>query len=220
MGDTRGLIDRLVSETRPVHRLRHPLVRTLLWFGMALGVVGLLGIEHGLRPDFAAQMGKISFQLGIYASLLTGVLAACGCLLASLPDRSRAWLLLPAPSLVVWVSTVSYGCLTDWVEFDSGTVQLGEALSCFATLVLVSLPVSGLMFAMLRHAARLRPTLVTLTAGLAVASITSTAMALFHALDATIMILVWNLGMAAAIVALEGLFGRSLLAWFARSPTV
>jgi hypothetical protein len=220
MIDTRGLIDSLVAETRPVHRLRHPLVRALLWFGVALGIVGLLGIEHGLRPDFAVQMQKPSFQLGIYASLLTGILAACGCLIASLPDRSRAWLLLPAPSLVVWVSTVSYGCLTDWAEFDAGTIQIGEALSCFATLLLVSLPLSGLMFAMLRHVVRLRPTLVTLTAGLAVASITSSAMALFHALDATIMILVWNLGMAAAIVALEGLFGRSMLAWFARPAMV
>ncbi len=45
---------------------------------------------------------------------------------------------------------------------------------------------------------------------------TSTALSLLHEIDATIMILAWNLGMAALLVALEAVLGRrvlSRLAW-------
>jgi hypothetical protein len=80
-------------------------------------------------------------------------------------------------------------------------------------------PLSLAMFAMLRHVARLRPAAVTMTAGLAVGAITSSALSLFHQLDATIMILLWNLGAAALLVALEGAAGGRLLKLFARRPS-
>ncbi len=216
MIDTTELIESLAAEAKPTRPLLNPFARAALWLAMAGAIVILLGIEHGVRTDISVQLGKPSFTLAIGASLVTGILAAIGCLVASLPDRSRSWLLLPLPSLAVWVSTISYGCLTDWVSFQSGSMQPGEAWSCLATLLLVSLPLSAMMFVMLRHAARLRPTLVTMTAGLAVAAITSMALSLFHPLDATMMILMLNLGTAAMIVAIEGAAGRTILVYIAR----
>jgi hypothetical protein len=68
---------------------------------------------------------------------------------------------------------------------------------------------------MVRYAALLRPAAVCMTGGLAVAAITSFALSLFHDLDATVMILLWNLGSAALIAGLAGVFGRSLLTWIA-----
>ena len=43
------------------------------------------------------------------------------------------------------------------------------------------------------------------------AAITSSALSLFHDLDATVMILIWNLGTAALITGLGGVFGRRFL---------
>jgi hypothetical protein len=215
MIETPDLIESLAAQVRPVRSLRPPFQRAGAWLLLAALVLVLLGIEHGLRPDITEQLRRPSFALGVAASLLTGILAAVGCLTASVPDRPRRWLLLPVPSLLVWVSTIGYGCLSDWVSMDSDRMRMGEALRCFATLVVVSLPLSIAMFAMLRHAARLRPAPVMMIAGLAVAAITSTALSLFHRLDATIMILVWNLGTAALLVAVEGAAGRRLLSWFA-----
>jgi hypothetical protein len=40
------------------------------------------------------------------------------------------------------------------------------------------------------------------TGGLAVAAMTATVMSLFHELNATIMVLIWNLGVAAMIVSI------------------
>jgi hypothetical protein len=71
------------------------------------------------------------------------------------------------------------------------------------------------MLVMLRHAALLRPTAVAAIGGLAVAAMTSFTLSLIHDLDATIMILLWNLGTAALIAGLASLFGWPTLAWIA-----
>ncbi len=220
MTDTPDLIESLAADARLVRAIHPPLVRTAGWLALAAAILLLLVVEHGLRPDLAEQLRKPSFLAGCMASAATGVLAAVGCLLGSLPDRSRRWLLLPLPTLLVWVSTIGYGCLTDWVSVDAGALRMGEAVRCFATVLAVSVPLSVAMFAMLRHAARLSPKLVTVTAGLAVAAMTSTALSLLHQIDATLMILAWNLGMAALLVALEGAVGRSVLSRLARGSTL
>ena len=176
-----------------------------------VAILLLLAAGHGLRPDIERQMQTPSFIVGTTASLLTGTLASLGCLLASLPDRSRSWLLLPLPPLAVWLATLGHGCLTDWVSYHAGTLRFGGAVRCFVTVLLVSMPLSASMFLMLRHVARLRPARVTLTAGLAVAGVTSTAMSLLYRLDASVMNLVWNLGATAVLVAMEASIGRRVL---------
>src|SRR5438309_1640024 len=82
---------------------------------------------HCTRTDLAEQLARPDFAIGLVASLATGVLAAVAAFFLSLPDRSRAWGLLPVPALLVWISTVGYGCLTRWVEIGSDGVQMGEA---------------------------------------------------------------------------------------------
>ena len=91
--------------------------------------------------------------------------------------------------------------------------ELPPLIRCFATLVLTSLPLSLAMLMMLRYAAPLRPTAVTLAGSLAVAAITATALSLLHDLDATVMILMWNLGTAALFVGLGGAFGGTMFSW-------
>src|SRR5262249_58888235 len=132
----------------------------------------------------------------MFGALATGILAAAASFGISLPDSSRLWALLPLPALVVWISTIGYGCLTDWVSFTTDGVRLGETVRCFATLVMTSVPLSIAMLVMLRYAALLPALEVNVLGGLAVAALTSFAVSLFHGLNATLMILIWNLGPA------------------------
>lgn len=215
--ETINFIKTLADATQPVRAIRPPFVRTIYWLLIASAILILLFAEHGFRSDIAGQLRNPLFLVGTTASCLTGVLAAHCSLIASLPDRSRFWLLLPLPPLVVWMTTVGYGCLTNWVTYDADGLRMGSAVQCFATVLLVSLPLSISMFVMLRHAVRLRPTFVTLAAGLAVAGMTSTAMSLLYRLDATIMNLIWNLGTAALIVVFKAIFGRRVLATIAEA---
>jgi hypothetical protein len=215
---TPDLIEALAANVTPVRRLRPPLARATFWLSVAAVILVLLAVSHGARPDLARRLQQPTFVVGIGASLLTGILAAITSFLVSLPDRSRGWLLLPLPALVVWISTIGYGCLTDWVDVDAGSLRIGEAARCFATLVLTSVPLSLLMFVMLRHAAPLRPTPVTLAGSLAVAALTASALSLLHAFDATIMVLLWNLGSAVVFVGLGVLLGPKMFSWSPQHP--
>ena len=215
MTNTPDLIDALVDCATPVRRLRPPPVRAVLWLLLAALVLTLIAVAHGVRPDIAERLHQPVFVVGMFGALATGVLAAFASFRISLPDASRWWLMLPVPSLVIWISTIGYGCLTDWVSVVESDNRMAEAIQCIATLLLTSVPLSIAMLVMLRYAAFLRPTAVCLTGGLAVAALTAFAMSLIHNLDATISILVWNLGSAALIASLASVFGRSTLAWTA-----
>ena len=217
---TPDLIEALAANLVPVRRLRPPVTRAACWMLLVALLLALLAVSQGIRPDLTQRSRELTFILGMSGALLTGVLAAVAAFMLSLPDRSRFCLLLPAPALVLWLSTIGYQCLTNWVSLEPNGIHLGETTQCFATLVLTSLPLSLAMLVMLRYAAPLRPIAVTLTGSLAVAAITATALSLFHELDATVMILMWNLGVAALFVGLGGAFGEKMLSWAApRSMT-
>lgn len=218
MVTTADLIETLSAQAVPVRRLRPPLVRIGAWLLAAGLVLLVLALLYGIRPDLAERLRQPSFALALAGALLTGVLAAAAAFHISLPDRSSAWLLLPLPPLALWLSTIGYGCLTDWVSIGPAGVEPGATLQCFVTLLIASVPSSAVLLVMLRHTARLRPTMVAMTGGLASAGLAAVALSLFHEIDASLMVLLWNFGTAALIVALAGLFGRSLLAKLAPLP--
>lgn len=212
---TPDLIESLVASAAPVRRLRPPLERAVGWLLFAALILALLAVSRGVRPDLELRLQQPVFVIGIAASLATGILAAIASLTVSVPERSRRWLLVPVPTLLVWLATVGYGSLTSWVGIGPDGISLGEMARCFATLVLVGAPLSLALLVMLRFTALLAPTPVAIAGSLAVAAMTSTALSLFEPLDATVMVLIWNLGTAALLVALGGLYGRRMFSWVA-----
>jgi hypothetical protein len=207
---TPDLIESLVAGANPVRRLRPPGARAALWLLFAVAIVSLLAVSHGLRPDLGVRLGQATFVTGIAASVLTGVLAAVASFMLSLPDRSRLWFLLPAPALALWVSTISYECMTEWVEIGADGLRLGEAIDCFATLVLISAPLSLAILVMLRYTALFEPARVAAMGALAVSATAATALSLLHSLDATVMVLALNFGIAALFVGLANAFGNKI----------
>jgi hypothetical protein len=211
---TEELIDALAERAAPVQRLRPPPVRAALWLAFAGVLVALIAAGQGIRADFLPHLQQPAFAVTVGAALATGILSAVAAFAVSIPGRSRRWLALPLPPLAVWMSTIGYGCLADWVSLPGG-FRFGDELKCAALLVMTSVPLTIALAAMLRHAAMLRTGAVALTGGLAIASITSAVLPLFHDHDASALILVWNLGTAALIIGLAGLFGRSIFGWMA-----
>jgi hypothetical protein len=212
---TSDLIDALVDGATPVRRLRPPLVRAALWLLLTALVLALIVAGHGPRPDIGDRLQQPVFVLSMIAALATGILAAIASFQISLPDRSRWWLLVPAPALAVWLSTIGYGCLSNWVSVGPNDNRIGETVRCFATLLFTSVPLSIAMLVMLRYAALLRPTESSAMSGLAIAAITAFSLSLVHDFDASLTILVWNLGVAVLIAGLACLFGRRMLTWTA-----
>jgi len=215
MKSTSDLIDSLVADAKPVRRLRPPVTRALCWLLFAALMLTLVALVHGVRPDLMVKLRQPTFVVGGAAALITAVLASTASFIASVPGRSRLWLWLPAPAVVVWMSTIGYGCLTDWVSIGPNGMSPGETARCFATLAITGIPLSLAMLLMLRYVARLAPTAIVMTGSLAVAAMTSAALSLFHPLDATVMIVMWNVGVAVVLMVFSGLYGRRLSGWVA-----
>jgi len=211
---TPDLIDSLAKGAAPVRRLRPPLVRAAGWLAFAASILALVIVAHGLRPDLAASLQTTAFAINFGAALATGVLAAIAAFVVGVPGRSSAWLLLPVPTLAVWMLNIGYGCVTAWVDLPAG-LKLGDEASCFALLVVTGVPLSLVMLIMLRHAALIAPTQVTIMGGLAVAALTAVGLSLFHNHEASALVLLWNLGIAALLVAAGGLAGRRMFSWVA-----
>jgi hypothetical protein len=213
MSTTPDLIESLVADAAPVRRLRSPLVRTALWLLFAGLVVALLGASHGLRPDIEACLRKPMFLAGIAGSLATAALAGWAAFTVSLPDRSRLWMLLPTPALALWIGTLGYQCLTDWISVRPDGIQLGEAARCFSLVMLTSIPLWLAMLVMLRHVAHLRSPTAAIAASLAVAAIAASALSLFHNVEASAMILIWNFGIAGVVVVVGSTFWGTASRW-------
>ncbi|MGU2419714.1 NrsF family protein [Burkholderia cenocepacia] len=215
MRSTAELIESLVADATPVRQLPAPARRASGWLLFAALLLVCVAVAHGLRPDLLLKLRQPVFVTSVTAAAVTGVLAAVAAFAASIPGRSLRWLLLPVPALLVWIATIGYGCLTNWVEIGPRGMSPGETARCFATLALTGIPLSLTLLIMLRHVVRLAPAPVAMTGSLAVSAITAVALSLFHPLDATIMILMWNLGIVAILLSVSALYGKRLFAWVA-----
>ncbi|CAN5283437.1 hypothetical protein BH09PSE3_BH09PSE3_27400 [soil metagenome] len=196
MMDTESLIIGLAANGAPVRRLQPPLVRAAIWLLLAGAVMGILCLSKGLRPGFFSRFSDLQFSINMAASTATGILATISAFLLSVPDRSNRWILLPLPSMAVWLGNIGYQCLAGWVAVPPGSLTVEAASSCFSTLALAGAPLSLAMVVMLRHTVAFRPSLTTIAGSVAVSAISASTLAMIHPLDATAMILGWNLGIA------------------------
>lgn len=210
MISTDDVVRAIVADAAPVRPLLPPFLRALGWFGFAVVVVAVVALSFGLRADLSMKLREPAFALELAAVALTGAMATIAAFHVSLPDQSGLWLLLPAPPAVLWLFTVGYGCLANWVSLDPDGLAIGMTLRCFTTVVLTSIPLAGSLFLMLRHAGHIRPSATAGAGCLAVAALTAGGLRLFHDLDATVLVLAWSLGLTGLFVGLGCVAGGML----------
>jgi hypothetical protein len=180
---TERLIARLTADAGPVVRLRHPLVRACLWLGGATVAATLLVYGAADMNEFMIRAQEGRQKIELTATLLTGLLAVIAAFELSLPDRSRAWLLLPLPALAAWLATSGLGCLNAWIA--GAPTDLRESSECFLILIGTSLPLGLALLWMLRRAKPLNPVSVAAMGGLGVAGIAAFVLQFFHPFDVT-----------------------------------
>jgi hypothetical protein len=200
------LIRDLAGDLRPLRPLRPPVLRALIW----LGCVVILGVALSLIADLPAVARRltaaIDLELAVAGSVATAILAAVAAFQLSLPDRSRTWAWLPLPALLLWIGASGMGCLRTWFVLDTHAALLDESRDCLLFILAVSVPLSALLFVMLRRAYSLQPGLTAALAGLASASAAAALLNLFHPFDATAS----DLAVHAVAVAIVVLSIRSL----------
>ena len=205
MRTTRDTIDALSTNLAPVRRHASPLMRTMLWMALAMGVISLLALSHGLRPNLFIRASELPFQLEVISALLTGVLAAFAAFVSGIPGRSKEWMALPFPALVLWMAVIGQQCFSNWIVIGREGMALRESGECLATVGLTSIPISLALVVMLRNAVVMRPLASYLLGSLAVAGIVGAAMSIIHVLDASVMIIVFNVVTTLVIVSIAAL---------------
>ena len=205
------LISELARDLAPAPRLRPPTVRALTWLTVvaatalllaAIADLSALGNRLGAAPDM---------WLSVIGSTLTAILAAVAAFQLGLPDARPVWALLPLPAALLWVVASGVGCLRTWLVPGTHAADLSEARDCLIFIVGLAVPLSAVLFIMLRRAYTLQPALTALIAGLASAAAAASLLNFFHPFDSSATDLAVHIfAVATVIMANWGFSGRLL----------
>lgn len=210
---TARLIEDLAHGLVPTRPLPPAWRRTARWLSLSLPFLALVVFVVSPREDLAAKLTDARFLIEQGAALLTGVVAAFAAFVSTIPGSNRKLLLLPLMPLAIWLATLGKGCLDSWVRSGPEGLSLQPDWFCFPAIVMVgSLPAIAIV-TMLRRGAPLMPCTTIALGGLAAAGLGDFGLRMFHPQDASIMILVWQVGSVLVLTALAGCAGRRLFNW-------
>ena len=211
--NTDDLIERIASANAPLRPLRPPLVRALLWLAIAVPYVALVVFLHPHTPAITAAIFDPRMAVEWTAALVTGITAAWAAFASTVPGYNRRILWLPALPAVAWFGSLGAGCVNDWLRYGAYGLSLRTDWDCLPPGIVIGIIPLIAILVMLRRGAPLRPRASVALAALAVAGLGNAGLRLFHPGDATIIILVWHVGVAFAATALAGLLGKLVLSW-------
>jgi hypothetical protein len=178
------LIGALVADLRPVRPLLPPALRTLIWLTLVVTVAVAIAMFSDLAEVSRRMTAIPDMWLAVLGSIATMATAAFAAFELSLPDRSRAWALLPLPALALWVGASGLGCMRAFMLPGTHVAGIGEMGDCLLFIIGLSVPLSAALIVMLRRAYSLAPPLTAAMAGLASAAAAATLLNFFHPFDA------------------------------------
>lgn len=209
---TDELIAQLAATAAPVKRLAPPMTRACLWLAAVAVLAAVPIVLWCNMPVFAQRASDPRMALELFATLATGVAGVIAAFHLSLPDRPRAWALLPMPFALLWIVLSGWGCVAFWPEQNQRGWGLRQSDYCFVFLLAVGLPLSALLLLALRRASPLQPRLVASVGALGAAALAAFVLQFFHPFDVTIMDLGTHIAALAILIAVFSLCGRLGLA--------
>jgi hypothetical protein len=210
---TETLIERLAAVAEPVQRLSRPWTRTAKWLLISIPYVALVVFFMSPRNDLITKASDLWYVVEEVAALTTGITAAAAAFMTIIPGHNRKALLLPLLPLAVWLGSLAQGCVQDWIQLGPDGLSLRPDWFCLPAIVLVGAVPAIAMAVMLRRGAPLTPHLTTALGGLAAAGLGNFGLRLFHTQDASLMVLVWQVGTVFILTAMAAGVGHFLLNW-------
>jgi hypothetical protein len=211
--DTEKLIAHLAEVVKPVRPLPRPWIRMVAWLLVAIPYVVLVVFVVSPRADLISKASEWRYVIELVAALATGMTAATAAFASVVPGYDRKFLFLPALPLAVWLGSLGQGCVQDWIQLGPNSLSLQPDWFCFPAIVLVGAVPAIAMAVMLRRGAPLTPHITTALGGLAAAGLGDFGLRLFHSQDASLMVLVWQVGTVFILTATAAWVGHYLLNW-------
>ena len=207
------LIRGLAADLKPVGRLHRPALRAAIWLAVVAAIAVGLAVFANVDAMWQRLTAAPDLWLAVIGSTATAIFAAFAAFELSLPDASRVWAALPLPAAMLWIGASGFGCLRTWLAPLTHVATLGEARDCLIFIVALSVPLSALLFVMLRRAYPLYRGLTAAVAGLAVAAAAATLLNFFHPYDAAATDLAVHAVAVAIVIAVTSaltgkIFGR------------
>ncbi len=210
---TDALIARLAESPVPVEPLRRPWIRTAGWLAVSLVYVALVVAVMTARDDLLSVTGTARFWVEQSAALATAVLAAFAAFCSCVPGMDRRLLALPVLPLGVWLTSAGGDCLAKLIQEGPSSIVFAEDWLCLPAIAIVGAGPALLMVRMLRCGAPLSPALTMALGGLAAGGLGSFGLRLFHSEEASLMVLVWQIGSVVLFALLTGWLGRHAISW-------
>ena len=210
---TDRVIERLVENLEPTRPLHPPWLRVGAWLALALPYIALVVFVVSPRADLLSKAWDWRFVIEQSAALFTGAAAAYAAFASTIPGFNRKILLLPAVPLAIWLASIGQGCISDWMRLGSEGLSFRPDFFCFPAIVVVGAVPALAMAIMLRRGAPLTPCTTVALGGFAAAGLGNFGLRMFHAQDASLMILVWQIGSVFLLTAMAGCIGRRILNW-------
>jgi hypothetical protein len=152
-----------------------------------VAIVAAVTWATGTCPLMLEPLKLTRFAVEMAATFLTGIAAVVAAFTLSLPDRSRFWMVLPLPPLVLWLASSGYGCYQNWIAYGPQGWRLGRSSDCFVFIVTMSIPVAIALYLVLRRALPLDPLRVMAAGGLGIAALAAATLQFYHPFDVTIV---------------------------------
>jgi len=183
------------------------------WLLVAIPYVALVVFVVSPRADLISKASEWRYVIEQVAALATGMTAATAAFASVVPGYDRKFLFLPALPLAVWLGSLGEGCVQDWIQLGPNGLSLQPDWFCFPAIVLVGAVPAIAMAVMLRRGAPLTPHITTAIGGLAAAGLGNFGLRLFHSQDASLMVLVWQVGTVFILTTIAAWAGHYLLNW-------
>jgi len=217
---TEELVGSLAGDVTPVRRLLWPWVRLLVWLAFSLPWIAFIVWYRGPRADIALKIGEGGWLFEQSLALTTALAAGLAALCASIPGRPVWERVLPLLPLGLWIAIVVGGSVRSVMAGGAWSPLLEVDWICLPNIASLAVVPAIAMIALIRRGAPVSPYTTIGYAALAATALAEFGLRFFHAQDASLMVLVWQMGSVALLTAIFIVFARHLFPWRLGIPTV
>lgn len=205
-----SLIKSLGAQAAPVRRLLSPGRRAAAWALVIAAMAAYLLCHYGPGGMMQRWGQAPDVACSAIAAFVTCIAAGWAAFALAVPGSSRAWMMVPLPSLLVWLGSSGWGCLRYWLTPNNAFLTMPSA-DCLVFIVALSVPLSVLLIVLLRRAFPLHPVRAAIMAGLASASASAGLLEIFHPINASASDLAMHVLAVLLVIGLNAAMGGRLL---------